>query len=66
TAAVAGGLGKPFSTMMGAVIVGIILEFTGGYISASYNLAFAFAILAIIILVRPRGLFTNARRTVFE
>src|SRR5579863_8245065 len=66
TAAVAGGLGKPFSTMAGAVIVGIVLEFTGGYISASYNLAFAFAILAIIILVRPRGLFTNARRTVFE
>lgn len=66
TATVAGGLGRPFSTMAGAVIVGIILEFTGGYISASYNLAFAFAILAIIILVRPRGLFTNARRTVFE
>jgi branched-subunit amino acid ABC-type transport system permease component len=66
TATVAGGLGRPFGTMAGAVIVGIILEFTGGYISASYNLAFAFAILAIIILVRPRGLFTNARRTVFE
>jgi branched-subunit amino acid ABC-type transport system permease component len=66
TATVAGGLGRPFSTMAGAVMVGIILEFTGGYISASYNLAFAFAILAIIILVRPRGLFTNARRTVFE
>jgi branched-subunit amino acid ABC-type transport system permease component len=66
TAAVAGGLGKPFSTMAGAVIVGIVLEFTGGYISASYELAFAFAILATIILVRPRGLFTNARRTVFE
>ena len=66
TAAVAGGLGKPFSTMAGALIVGIALEFTGGYISASYELAFAFAILAAIILVRPRGLFTNARRTVFE
>jgi branched-subunit amino acid ABC-type transport system permease component len=66
TAAVAGGLGKPFSTMVGALIVGIALEFTGGYISASYELAFAFAILATIILVRPRGLFTNARRTVFE
>ncbi len=66
TAAVAGGLGKPFSTLAGALIVGIALEFTGGYISASYELAFAFAILATIILVRPRGLFTNARRTVFE
>lgn len=66
TAAVAGGLGRPFGTVAGAVMVGIILEFAGGYISSSYNLAVAFAILAIVILVRPRGLFTNARRTVFE
>lgn len=66
TAAVAGGLGKPFSTLAGALIVGVALEFTGGYISASYELAFAFAILSLVILVRPRGLFTNARRTVFE
>lgn len=66
TAAVAGGLGKAFGTMVGAVLVGIILEFAGAYISASYNLAFAFAILAIVILVRPRGLFTSARRSVFE
>jgi branched-subunit amino acid ABC-type transport system permease component len=66
TAAVAGGLGRAFGTMAGAVIVGIILEFASGYISASYNLAFAFAILALVILVRPRGLFTSARRTVFE
>jgi len=66
TAAVAGGLGKPFSTMAGAILVGIALEFTGAYFSASYEVAFAFAILATIILVRPRGLFTNARRTVFE
>ncbi|HEY1455988.1 MAG TPA: branched-chain amino acid ABC transporter permease [Candidatus Dormibacteraeota bacterium] len=87
TATVAGGLGRAFGTMVGAVIVGLILEFVptintavvlgplhalglpgpaGGYISASYNLAIAFAILALVILVRPRGLFTNARRTVFE
>ena len=33
TAAVAGGLGKPFSTMAGALIVGIALEFTGAYFS---------------------------------
>jgi branched-subunit amino acid ABC-type transport system permease component len=74
TAAVAGGLGRAVGTMAGAVIVGLILEvvpalpvpFVGGYISASYNVAIAFAILAVVILVRPRGLFTSARRTVFE
>jgi neutral amino acid transport system permease protein len=66
SAAVAGGLGKPFSTLVGAIIVGLVLVFAGGYISASYNLAFAFAILAIVILVRPRGLFTPPGRTMFE
>ena len=66
TAAVAGGLGRAFGTLVGAVMVGLILEFSSRYISASYNLAIAFAILAVVILVRPRGLFTNARRTIFE
>jgi branched-subunit amino acid ABC-type transport system permease component len=74
TAAVAGGLGRAIGTLAGAVIVGLILQvvpalpvpFVGGYVSASYNLAIAFAILALVILIRPRGLFTNARRTVFE
>jgi branched-chain amino acid transport system permease protein len=74
TAAVAGGLGRAVGTLAGAVIVGIVLQvvpalpvpFVGGYVSASYNLAIAFAILALVILFRPRGLFTNARRTVFE
>jgi neutral amino acid transport system permease protein len=74
TAAVAGGLGSAIGTLAGAVIVGVILQvvpalpvpFVGGYVSASYNLAIAFAILALVILIRPRGLFTNARRTVFE
>ena len=74
TAAVAGGLGRPFGTMVGAVIVGLILEFVpairipfiGGHVDASYNLAIAFAILAVVILFRPRGLFTSARRSVFE
>jgi branched-subunit amino acid ABC-type transport system permease component len=66
TAAVAGGLGRAFSTMVGALIVGIALEFFGGYVSPGYNLAFAFGILALVILIRPRGLFVNARRSIFE
>ncbi|HZD66770.1 MAG TPA: branched-chain amino acid ABC transporter permease [Acidimicrobiales bacterium] len=66
TAAVAGGLGRAFGTMAGAVIVGIVLAYTGGYISSSYELAFSFAILALVVLFRPRGLFTKARRSAFE
>jgi branched-subunit amino acid ABC-type transport system permease component len=66
TAAVAGGLGKAVGTLVGGIIVGISLEFFGGYLSASYNLAFAFAILSLVILVRPRGLFVGGRRSIFE
>ena len=66
TASVAGGLGKALGTLAGAVIVGLVLEFTSGYISSSYNLAFAFLILSVVILVRPRGLFVGGRRSVFE
>ncbi|HUY76252.1 MAG TPA: branched-chain amino acid ABC transporter permease [Ktedonobacterales bacterium] len=66
TATVAGGLGKPFSTMAGAVIVGLALVFAAAYISSSYNLAFAFAILTVVVLVRPRGLFTKPGRSMFE
>jgi len=66
TAAVAGGLGKALGTLVGAIIVGLVLEFTSGYISSSYNLAFAFLILSLVILVRPRGLLVGGRRSVFE
>ncbi len=64
--AVVGGLGKLFSTMAGAVIVGIVLTFTGGYINSSYEPAFSFAILALVVLFRPHGLFTTTRRSALE
>jgi branched-subunit amino acid ABC-type transport system permease component len=66
TAAVAGGLGRAVGTLVGGIIVGISLEFFGGYVSSNYNLAFAFAILSLVILFRPRGLFVGGRRSVFE
>ncbi len=58
--------GAAVGTLVGGIIVGIALEFFGGYLSASYNLAFAFAVLSLVILVRPRGLFVGGRRSVFE
>lgn len=57
TAAVAGGLGRPYGTMVGALIVGLILELAGAYSDPSYELAFALAVLVILILFRPNGLF---------
>ncbi|MDQ2852610.1 MAG: branched-chain amino acid ABC transporter permease [Actinomycetota bacterium] len=64
TATVAGGLGKPYGTLLGALLVGIILELAGAYTSSSYELAFAFAILVLLLLFRPNGLLVRGSRTV--
>lgn len=64
TATVAGGLGRPYGTLLGAVLVGLVLELAGAYTSSSYELAFAFAILVVLLLVRPNGLLVRGSRTV--
>ena len=64
TATVAGGLGNPYGTLLGAVLVGLVLELAGAYTSSSYELAFAFAILVLLLLVRPNGLLVRGSRTV--
>ncbi len=64
TATVAGGLGRPYGTLIGALLVGMVLELAGAYTNSSYELAFAFAILVLLLLVRPNGLLVRGSRTV--
>lgn len=51
-----GGIGSPYGAMLGALVVGLGMEFGTTYISADYSHAFAFAILVAVLLFRPRGL----------
>lgn len=51
-----GGIGSPYGAMLGALIVGLGIEFGTTYISADYSHAFAFVILVVVLLFRPRGL----------
>lgn len=64
TASVAGGLGRPYGTLIGALIVGLIMELAGAYSNASYELAFAFGVLVLLLLFRPNGIFVRSRRAV--
>lgn len=64
TATVAGGLGRPYGTLLGALLVGLVLEIAGAYTSSSFQLAFAFGILVLLLLVRPNGLLVRGSRTV--
>lgn len=52
-----GGIGHAYGAMLGAVIVGLGIEFGSTYLSADYGYAFAFVILVGVLLLRPSGLF---------
>ena len=56
-AAVIGGLGSLPGAIYGGVILGIVEAFVSVYITSTYRDVFSFAILIIILLIRPAGLF---------
>jgi branched-subunit amino acid ABC-type transport system permease component len=63
-AAVAGGLGRPYGTVAGALLVGLVLELAGAYSNSSYQLAFALGVLVLLLLFRPNGLLVSGRQVV--
>lgn len=62
-AAVLGGIGQPYGAMLGALVVGTASELAAAYSNPAYREVVAFAILIIMLLVRPRGLFGTAWAT---
>jgi len=56
TVAMLGGLGSVRGTVLAAVIVAFVEALTATYISASLVLVSLFLLIAIVLLVRPRGI----------
>ncbi|HCU95634.1 MAG TPA: hypothetical protein DHU96_24140 [Actinobacteria bacterium] len=63
TATVAGGLGRPYATFGGALIVGLVIEIAGTYTSSAYQLVYAFLLLVVLMLFRPNGVFVRRSAT---
>jgi branched-subunit amino acid ABC-type transport system permease component len=59
TATVAGGLGRPYATLGGAVVVGLVVQVAGAYTSSEYQLVYAFGLLVVLLLLRPNGIFVG-------
>ena len=57
SAIIFGGLGSIAGAVLGSVILGVVESLASGYVSATYSLAFVFAIMIITLLFRPKGLF---------
>ena len=56
TAAVFGGIGSIPGAMLGGVLLGVIEIFGKAYISTEVSDAIVFAVLIVVLLVKPTGL----------
>lgn len=56
TAAVFGGIGSIPGAMVGGILLGIIEIFAKAYISTQLSDAIVFAVLIIVLIVKPAGL----------
>ena len=56
TAAVFGGIGSIPGAMVGGILLGIIEIFAKAYISTQLSDAIVFAVLIVVLVVRPAGL----------
>ena len=61
-AAIMGGIGKPYGAIAGGMTVGIAEEMSTLFFSPAYKSAVAFALMVIILIVRPTGLFGGRSR----
>lgn len=57
TAAVLGGIGSIPGAMFGGIFLGLVESIGGSYISSEYKDAYAFAVLIVILLIKPSGIF---------
>ena len=59
-AMILGGIGSPAGAVAGGVLLGIASELSVPFVGPSYKIAVAFALLLLVLLLRPRGLFGKA------
>ncbi|MDD3472570.1 MAG: branched-chain amino acid ABC transporter permease, partial [Syntrophaceae bacterium] len=57
--AVLGGMTSLPGAALGAYMLGLIENYFGGYVSLEFKSVVAFAVIVVILCVRPSGLFVK-------
>ena len=60
TAAVVGGIGSVAGAVLGGLLIGMFESLWAGYLPSDYKDVAVFAVLAIMLTLRPNGLFGHA------
>jgi neutral amino acid transport system permease protein len=60
-AVVVGGIGNAYGALAGGLLIGLVQEWATLVIEPSMKVAVGFAMLILVLLVRPQGLFGRAR-----
>ncbi len=60
-AAVIGGFGSLPGALAGGLIIGIVEPFAGRYIAAGYSQIAPYAIMLLVLILRPNGLFAQVQ-----
>ncbi len=55
-ATILGGIGNPYGAMAGGIMIGLAQELSTAILPPEYKMAVAFAILIIVLLLRPQGI----------
>lgn len=58
-AAILGGIGRPYGAIAGGMVIGIAEETSTLFLDPPYKPAVAFAILVVMLIFRPTGLFAG-------
>jgi neutral amino acid transport system permease protein len=54
-----GGIGNPYGAVAGAMIIGITMEVSSSFALSEYKAAIAYLLMGVILLLKPKGLFTR-------
>jgi len=56
-AVILGGIGSPRGALAGALVIAVAGEVSTAWLNPAYKPAVSFAVLVVVLLVRPRGIF---------
>ena len=60
-AVILGGIGNPYGTIAGGIIIGLSQELSTAILPTEYKFAVSFVVMALVLLLKPEGIFGGAK-----